>query len=106
MKKQTQAAKRYQDMNLQELREATAEFDAPFVADRSRPMNPRERAKWRRFQGKLRGRPLQGRGAKPINVTIERGLLERADAYARRMGITRAQLIAQGIQSVLRRRAG
>ena len=47
------------------------------------------------------GRPKIGRGTKMVAVTIEKGLLKRADAYAKRHGIKRARMIAQGLQLVM-----
>jgi hypothetical protein len=66
---------------------------------RSRALNARERAQWRRF--KKLGRPRIGDGAKTISLTVERDLLKRADAYAKRHGISRARLIAQGLHAIL-----
>ena len=66
---------------------------------RSRPLNARERAQWRRFKKKM-GRPVVGKGAKTISLTVE-DLLQRADAYAKRRGISRAKLVAQGLQAIL-----
>jgi len=67
---------------------------------RSRPLNPRERRQWRRFKAKM-GRPKVGKGAKTISLTVENGLLKEADAYAKRHKISRAQLVAQGLRSIL-----
>jgi hypothetical protein len=67
---------------------------------RSRPLSPQERRQWRRFKVKM-GRPKIGKGAKTISLTVEKDLLEQADAYARRHGISRATLVAQGLHSVL-----
>ncbi|MBN2129574.1 MAG: hypothetical protein JW741_08755 [Sedimentisphaerales bacterium] len=66
----------------------TAEFDREFVADAFRPPSPQARAKWRK-PGCKRGRPPEGRGAKVVPASIEKGLLERSDKLARQMGITR-----------------
>ena len=66
---------------------------------RSRPLNAREREQWRRF--KKLGRPRIGKGAKTISLTVERDLLKRADAYAKRHGISRARLIARGLEVIL-----
>jgi hypothetical protein len=66
---------------------------------RSRPLNAHERAQWQRF--KKLGRPKIGKGAKTISLTVERDLLKRADAYAKQHGISRARLIARGIQVIL-----
>jgi hypothetical protein len=63
----------------------------------SRPLNAAERELWNRVKKRL-GRPRRGEGAKPVNVTIERGLLARADEYAHRNGLTRSQVIARGIE--------
>ena len=79
------------------------QFDSETVEQsiaRSRPLNPAERRQWRRFKAEA-GRPKVGRGAKTISLTVERGLLQRADAYARLHGISRARLFAQGLESIL-----
>jgi hypothetical protein len=67
---------------------------------RSRPLNAAERRQWRRFKAKM-GRPKVGKGAKTISLTVEKELLAQADAYAKRHGISRAKLVAQGLQAVL-----
>jgi hypothetical protein len=79
------------------------QFDSETVEQsiaRSRPLNAAERRQWRRFKAKA-GRPKVGRGAKTISLTVERGLLQRADAYAKLHGISRARLFAQGLESIL-----
>jgi hypothetical protein len=80
-----------------------SELDAEGVEDRiarSRPLNARERRQWRRFKAKM-GRPKVGEGARTISLTVEKGLLQEADAYAKRHKISRAQLVAQGLRSIL-----
>jgi hypothetical protein len=67
---------------------------------RSRALNARERRQWGRFKAKM-VRPRVGRGAKTISLTVEKELLKRADAYAKRRGISRAKLVALGLQTVL-----
>jgi hypothetical protein len=47
------------------------------------------------------GRPRIGAGAKRINITVEQALLSRADAYARKHGLTRAALVAQGLRQIV-----
>ena len=65
-----------------------------------RPLTADQRRQWDRI--KRRGRPKTGLGAKPVSVTIEADLLRRADEYAARHGLTRAALIARGLEAVLR----
>jgi hypothetical protein len=66
-----------------------------------RPLTAAQRRQWERV--KRRGRPRKGLGARPVSVTIEADLLRRADAYAQQHGLTRAALIARGLEAVIRR---
>jgi hypothetical protein len=66
----------------------------------TRPLTPAERKRWGKAKKRM-GRPRVGKGAKVISLSVERGLLERADAYARRTGMSRAQLVARGLESIL-----
>lgn len=67
---------------------------------RSRPLNARERQQWKRFKAKM-GRPKVGKGAKTISLTVEKDLLDQADAYAKQHGISRAKLVAQGLVAII-----
>ncbi len=74
----------------------------------SRPMTPAERARWKKVQAGLKaahkkkmGRPVTGKGVKVISLSMEQGLLKRADARAKKEGISRAALIARGLEAVL-----
>jgi metal-responsive CopG/Arc/MetJ family transcriptional regulator len=58
-------------------------------------MTPQEQAKCKR------GRPRVGRGVRVISVSVERDLLARADALARRLNISRAALIARALRVML-----
>jgi hypothetical protein len=95
--------KPYDRMTAAELREATKEFDEPFVAlDKSRPLSPAQKSRHERAKRRRPGRPKMGEGATRVLISVERGLLKDADAYARRHGLTRAAVVAQGLRSVLR----
>lgn len=86
-----------------------ARFDEEFIADEGRPLTREERARWERLQKGLQrthrrkklGRPAKGKGVKVISLSVEQGLLERADAEARRRNISRAALVAEGLEAVL-----
>ena len=67
---------------------------------RSRPLNAQERELWRRFKRKA-GRPKIGRGTTNVSVSLEKSLLREADRYARRHGMSRSQLIAQGVRALI-----
>lgn len=89
---------KYSEMSEEELAEATREFDRPLATDEFRPLSRTERAQWRRA---VRGRPKIGKGSKPVQITVERGLLEKADRLARRMGLSRSELIGSGLRVLL-----
>jgi hypothetical protein len=93
-------AKKFQEMNAEELAQATAEFDKEFIADTFGPLTPEMARRWERAKRKP-GRPPMGKGAKVISVSVEKDLLARSDALARKLKIHRAQLIARGLRAVL-----
>ena len=93
------AKKAYWKMTAAELARATKAYNRPIPLSETRPLTPKMRRKWERAMGP--GRPKIGEGAKPVLVTIEGALLRRADAYAKRKGITRAELVARGLKAVL-----
>lgn len=100
MKATKSLVSKYAALTLSELREATKEFDREMVITKSRPLNPREREAWEKARRKP-GRPRIGAGVKVISVSVERGLLSRADLMARTLGVSRASLIEQGLKAVL-----
>jgi hypothetical protein len=67
---------------------------------RSKPVNARQRATWRRIKKKM-GRPKIGKGCKVIAVSLEIDLLKRADAYANQHRLKRTQLISQCLRTVV-----
>lgn len=93
-------AKPYNQMNADELQEATRQFDREFVMDEARPLTTAERAKWERMKRKP-GRPRVGEGVEVVSLSIERGLLGRTDKLAKKLKVSRAKLVAAGLQRVL-----
>ena len=66
----------------------------------TRPLTPAERKRWEKARKRMRSAE-SGKGAKVISLSVEGGLLERVDAYARKNGISRAQLFARGVETLL-----
>lgn len=90
-------------MNTRELRQATHEFDREDLGV-LKPLTRADRQLLRRAaEHARRGRPVVGRGAAKISATIEKKLLGEVDRYAHRRGVSRSQLIAEGLQAVLRK---
>ena len=75
------------------------EFDKPFCFESGRPLSPAQRALWER--AKRRGRPRIGNGAQVISLSMERGLLKDADARAKALRISRAELVARALRALL-----
>jgi hypothetical protein len=92
--------RRYDQMTARELAKATAQFDKEMVVDQSRDLTAEEQARWQRARRKP-GRPRVGKGVQVISVSLERGLLSRADRLARKLQLPRTQLIALGLEALL-----
>jgi hypothetical protein len=77
--------------------------DRIFSRKEGRPLTREQRKAWAKFQERRkRGRPKVGQGAKTVSLTIEGGLLKRADAWAKREGMSRAQVVARGLELLLK----
>ena len=88
-------------MTTKELDAMFAEFDREFVADGFGPVGGKARARLRRAKTN-RGRPRVGAGSQVVSVTIERRLLKKVDRLAKRLGVSRAKLIAVGLLKITR----
>jgi hypothetical protein len=100
MSKARDEFERFSRMSAAELRRATAEFDKEFIADTFGPPPPEAVAQMEKARRKP-GRPRVGKGVDVISVSVEKGLLARSDALARRLKVRRSALIARGLRAVL-----
>lgn len=91
--------KPYWEMTSKELGEATKQYDKEELGLPGSPLTPEDKALLARAAN--RGRPRVGKGAKRVLVSVERGLLDDADAAARRLNISRSELIARGLRAAL-----
>jgi hypothetical protein len=98
--RQKPAKKPYWEMTTAELAEATADLDEEFIIDTFRPLSPEAKAQWERAKRKL-GRAQKSKGREVVPVPVEKRLLSRSDRLARRLGISRAELIARCLQAGL-----
>jgi len=67
--------------------------------DDTRPLTVAERRQLDHISRK--GRPRVGAGARRINVTVEQTLLGRVDVYAKKHGLSRAAMVAEGLKRIL-----
>jgi hypothetical protein len=105
IKKATIPSKPYTKMNAKELAEATAEFDEGGIPPGFKPLDAAGRALWESVKRK-RGRPVIGKGVQVISVSLEKQLFEKANRLAKKLKISRARLIARGLESVLAEERG
>ena len=70
-------------------------FNREIPLSETRPLNARERAEWERAR---KGKSVS---LEEIKVYVERGLLRRADAFAKAHGLTREQLVARALTAVI-----
>ena len=93
-------AKPYWEMTTAELREATKQFDEEFVGDKARPLTPEKKAVWER--AKAKGASAEnGDTDAHIAVRLDRALLKRCTALAKKKRLSRDALIARGLRAVL-----
>ena len=93
------------NMTQAELAEATSEFDRQFVSETFRHMTPAEDKVWRTAVGKRR-RSGKGpaNGVKILSLGIDANFLKRADALAKKRGVSRDSLVAEGLETLLAHR--
>jgi len=89
--------KPYKDLTADELAAATADLDEEFVIDKFGPPPPEARALWEKAKHKL-GHPPRNKAREAVRVPVEKRLLTRSDRLARRLGISRAEVIARCLQ--------
>jgi hypothetical protein len=99
-KKKPSAIEAFDALSDAEKRRAASEFDREFVADTFRPLTPAQRKLWQKAK-RGPGRPRVGGGAKVVSVSIEKELLRRADALAKRRKLTRSELLADALRAAL-----
>jgi hypothetical protein len=98
----TKGAKKtwYSRLPTAELEKMAAAFDRPIEPAEMKPLTPAQRRQEQRARAKV-GRPRVGAGAEKLRVSMERGLLKRVDAYARKNGLSRSQLIAESLRRTI-----
>lgn len=67
--------------------------------DKGRPLTPAQRRL--HAHARRRGRPQKGRGVAIVSLSIEKGLLRRAERLARARGISRSELFSRGLRAMI-----
>lgn len=98
--KQKKHDKPYWEMTTAELGEATRQFDEEFVAEKSRPLTRQEQALWDQVKAKSSA-TANGQSAATITVRLEKKLLKRCTALAKKKRLSRDALIARGLRALL-----
>ena len=75
------------------------ELDHAIDPSQTRPMTAAERRQWKNAKRKP-GRPRLGKGTAVVSITVEKDLLRWVDAYAKKVGLSRARLIGSALESM------
>ncbi len=94
------SAKPYWELTTEELREATGEFDKELVAEKARPLTAAMQARWERAKAKS-GHSEDDGEEQTIAVRLEKTLLDRCTALAKKKRLSRDALIARGLRVLL-----
>ena len=101
----TRSRNPWSQMNAKQLAEATREFDREMPGIPGRPLTAAQKKMHRdaaKAAAKKRaGRPPKGEGAEVVAVSIERGLLKRADALAKRRKVGRSALFTAALEGLM-----
>jgi hypothetical protein len=95
-----QTPKPYWEMTTAELREATKQFDEPFVAEKSRPLTAEEQALWESVKAQPSGAE-NGQTEQTVTVRLDKTLLDRCTALAKKKRLSRDVLVARGLRALL-----
>ena len=87
-------------MTTAELREATKQFDEEFVSDKGRPLTSEEQALWAQVKAKGESH-RNGKKDQTIAVRVDKALLKRCTALAKKKRLSRDALIARGLRALL-----
>jgi hypothetical protein len=77
-------------------------YDKEFNPDEFHPLTPAQKKLWEKAKNRRPGRPTVGKGVQVISLSVERTLLKKADALAKRRGVSRAKVMAEGLEMLLR----
>jgi hypothetical protein len=107
--KRKPTTKPYWDMNLEELREATREFDGPIDLARTRPLTKSQRARFERARRQparsiFVSRSTSARGGSKscqLCMEIDPRLLNECVKYAAAHNMSLAELVAKSLKSSL-----
>ena len=94
----SKSRKSYSEMDAAELAEATREFDHEMPGLPGKPLSAAQR---RAHRAAKVGRPVRGEGATVVAASIERGLLRKAEAYAKRQKLGRSAMFAEALKALL-----
>jgi len=92
--------RRFMEMSDAQRDAEVAQFDKEAPGVPGKPLTTRDQVLHRKAGLKV-GRPRVGQGAERVLITVERGLLRKADSYAKRRGMSRSELIAHGLKYIL-----
>src|SRR5205814_9179234 len=94
--------KKYWEMTLEQLREATKEFDKPLPPSKLSPLSPDLRRRWEksRRQG-VRSIFLKPKRPKTVKLKLDEELINQSENYASQHNMTLSEVVERSLRSVL-----
>jgi hypothetical protein len=100
--KRSKTKKPYWEMNLQELQEATKEFDKPIPMSRMRPLSKAEREDFERSRARgVRSIFVKRSRPKSVTLKLDEVIVTKSTEYASRHNMTLAEVIERSLRSIL-----
>jgi hypothetical protein len=88
-------------MNLEELREATKQYDGPLDLSKTKPLTKRQRAQWERMQKGPSYSIRVYRGKKrAVRICLEQSLIDWSERYAQEHHMTRDEVIEKSLRGL------
>jgi hypothetical protein len=101
-RKQKRRTKRYSEMNLEELREATKEFDRPVPFSKTRPLSKRARARFERWQADKPDVSIYVHAQhRDVLIRLDDELLKRCTDYCLKRKTSLPKMIDRGLRGLL-----
>jgi len=99
MKKKSSAIDEFLSLSDREKELSTTEFDKEFIGDSFGPLTARQRSAWTRAKRRLH-RSDEAK-ARRVSIALPPELLNKSDSYAKKLGVSRSELVKRGLRAVL-----
>jgi|SRR5579884_1721721 len=91
----------FESLSAEEKERQYRELDHEFAKAQTKPLTPEQRKAWKKRQERRRARATGVSPSTTVSLRIASDLLQRADALGKRNGLSRAEVVARGLELLL-----